>query len=31
MVKKPTESSSLSKVHEMISEQTVEYLSLIHI
>jgi glutamine synthetase len=28
MVKKPTESSSLSKVHEMISEQTVEYVDL---
>ena len=28
MVKKPTESSSLSKVHEMISEHTVEYVDL---
>src|SRR6202158_1915416 len=28
MVKKPTDSSSLSKVHEMISEHTVEYVDL---
>src|ERR1700730_4826758 len=28
MVKRPTESSSLSKVQEMISEQTVEYVYL---
>src|SRR5712675_1041235 len=28
MVKKPTDSSVLSKVHEMISEHTVEYVDL---